>query len=167
MTFLWRDTKGEQDKTRQRVLLAGVIGISGYRELLQKLPYTCMSEGFQTEGEGSSFNFPTCDIGAIKSSGNGHSESSSLHQGMTLLLLVLCDYATRYPEAIALHSIDAEHIAEELMKLFSRVGVPKEIPMDRQGSNFTSCTIPGRSVQTVRSQGNSNKSLSPADGWSR
>ena len=52
-------------------------------------------------------------------------------------ILVLCDYATRYPEAIALHSIDAEHIAEELIKLFSRVGVPKEILTD-QGSNFTS-----------------------------
>ena len=52
-------------------------------------------------------------------------------------ILVLCDYATRYPEAIALRSIDDEHIAEELMKLFSRVGVPKEILTD-QGSNFTS-----------------------------
>ena len=52
-------------------------------------------------------------------------------------ILVLCDYATRYPEAIALRSIDAEHIAEELIKLFSRVGVPKEILTD-QGSNFTS-----------------------------
>ena len=52
-------------------------------------------------------------------------------------ILVLCDYATRYPEAIALRSIDAEHIAEELLKLFSRVGVPKEIITD-QGSNFTS-----------------------------
>ena len=31
-------------------------------------------------------------------------------------VLVICDYATRYPEAIALHSIDAEHIAEELVK---------------------------------------------------
>ena len=52
-------------------------------------------------------------------------------------VLVVCDYATRYPEAIPLHSIDAEHIAEELMKLFARVGVPKEILTD-QGSNFTS-----------------------------
>ena len=52
-------------------------------------------------------------------------------------VLVVCDYATRYPEAIALHSIDAEHIGEELVKLFARVGVPKEILKD-QGSNFTS-----------------------------
>ena len=45
--------------------------------------------------------------------------------------------AITYPEAIALRSIDAEHIAEELIKLFSRVGVPMEILTD-QGSNFTS-----------------------------
>ena len=52
-------------------------------------------------------------------------------------VLVICDYATRYPEAVPLHSIDAEHIAKELVKLFARVGVPKEILTD-QGSNFVS-----------------------------
>lgn len=52
-------------------------------------------------------------------------------------ILVTCDYATRYPDAIPLRSIDAEHIADELVKLFSRVGIPKEILTD-QGSNFTS-----------------------------
>ena len=52
-------------------------------------------------------------------------------------ILVICDYATRYPEAIPLRSIDAEHVAEELLKFFSRVGVPQEILTD-QGSNFTS-----------------------------
>ena len=34
-------------------------------------------------------------------------------------ILVICDYATRYPEAIALRSTDAEHIAEELVTVFS------------------------------------------------
>ena len=52
-------------------------------------------------------------------------------------VLVICDYATRYPEAIPLRSIDALHVAEELIKVFSRVGVPQEILTD-QGSNFTS-----------------------------
>ena len=52
-------------------------------------------------------------------------------------ILVICDYGTRYPEAIPLKSIDAECIAEELVVFFSRVGVPKEILTD-QGSNFTS-----------------------------
>ena len=52
-------------------------------------------------------------------------------------ILVICDYATRYPEAIPLKTIDAEHVAEESVKLFARVGVPKEILTD-QGTNFTS-----------------------------
>ena len=50
---------------------------------------------------------------------------------------MICDYATRYPEAIPILSIEAETIAEELMTFFSRVGVPQEILTD-QGSNFTS-----------------------------
>ena len=32
--------------------------------------------------------------------------------------------------------VDAEHVAEELVKIFARVGLPKEILTD-QGSNFT------------------------------
>ena len=46
------------------------------------------------------------------------------------------DYTTRYLEVVALKSTEAEVIAEEMMKLFSRVGVPQEILTD-QGSNFT------------------------------
>ena len=52
-------------------------------------------------------------------------------------VLVICDYATRYPEAVPVRSIDAENIAEELIKLFARVGIPQSILTD-QGSNFTS-----------------------------
>ena len=49
-------------------------------------------------------------------------------------VMVLCDYATRWPEAVPMKSVD---VAEELVTVFSRVGIPKEILMD-QGSNFTS-----------------------------
>ncbi len=52
-------------------------------------------------------------------------------------VLVICDYATRWPEAIPMKSIDAEHVAEELVGIFSRVGIPREILTD-QGTNFTS-----------------------------
>ena len=52
-------------------------------------------------------------------------------------ILVICDYGTRYPEAVPLKSTDATHVAEELWKLFSRVGIPKEILTD-QGANFMS-----------------------------
>ena len=39
-------------------------------------------------------------------------------------ILVICDYATRYPEAVPMRSVDAASVAEELMKLFSREGDP-------------------------------------------
>lgn len=56
---------------------------------------------------------------------------------IAIIILVICDYATHYPEAVPLKSIEAERIAEELIKLFARVGIPEEILTD-QGSNFTS-----------------------------
>ncbi|KAK7934242.1 hypothetical protein WMY93_005138 [Mugilogobius chulae] len=52
-------------------------------------------------------------------------------------ILVLCDYATRYPEAFPLRSIKAKQIANCLLQLFSRVGVAKEILTDC-GTNFMS-----------------------------
>ena len=50
-------------------------------------------------------------------------------------MLVICDYATRYPEAIPLRCTDAHRVAEELIVFFSRIGIPHEILSD-QGSNF-------------------------------
>ena len=38
-------------------------------------------------------------------------------------ILTICDYATRYPEAIPLPST---RITEEVVKLFARVGIPDE-----------------------------------------
>ena len=57
-------------------------------------------------------------------------------------ILVICDYATRYLEAVLLHSIDAGTVANQLFQLFARVaiprvGIPKEILSD-QGTNFLS-----------------------------
>jgi len=52
-------------------------------------------------------------------------------------ILVVCDYAKRYPEAIPPCSIDAGTVEKHLMHLFSRVGIPKEILSD-QGTNFMS-----------------------------
>ena len=49
-------------------------------------------------------------------------------------IFAVCDYATRYPKAIPLCSIDAGAVVEHL---FSRVGIPKEILSD-QGTNFMS-----------------------------
>ncbi len=54
--------------------------------------------------------------------------------------LVLVDYATRYPEAVALRNISTKSVAEALFSMISRVGIPKEILTD-QGTAFMSRTI--------------------------
>ena len=51
-------------------------------------------------------------------------------------ILTLIDYATRYPEAIALKKIETTDVAEALISIFSRVGLPREILHD-QGTQFT------------------------------
>ena len=59
---------------------------------------------------------------------------------------VVCDYATRYPEAIALRTIDADTIVEELIGEFARVGI---LILTDQGSNFMSTlyyTSKGKSI---------------------
>ena len=55
-------------------------------------------------------------------------------------ILVVCDYGTKYPEAIPLKTIDAETVANALIDIFSRTGIPREILSD-QGSNFMSAII--------------------------
>ena len=55
-------------------------------------------------------------------------------------VLVLIDYATRYPEAIPLRNISAKSVAQALFHVISRVGIPKEILTD-QGTNFMSRTM--------------------------
>ena len=52
-------------------------------------------------------------------------------------ILTLVDYATRYPEAVPLKDIETETVAEALVNMFSRVGIPKEVLSDR-GSQFMS-----------------------------
>lgn len=52
-------------------------------------------------------------------------------------MLVITDYATKYPEVFPLKSIKAKSVAFCLVQLFARVGFPQEILTD-QGSNFMS-----------------------------
>ena len=66
-------------------------------------------------------------VGPIKPCSNNRSRYIS----------TMMDYRTHYPEAIALPSIETELVAEALVIMFSRVGVPDEMLMDR-GSQFTS-----------------------------
>ena len=52
-------------------------------------------------------------------------------------ILTMVDVALRYPDAVALKSISTEDVAEGLVSMFSRLGVPQEILSD-QGSQFMS-----------------------------
>ncbi|XP_037803935.1 uncharacterized protein LOC119598356 [Penaeus monodon] len=52
-------------------------------------------------------------------------------------ILTLIDMATRFPEAVPLRNIDTVTVAEALLSIFSRVGIPKEMLSDR-GTQFKS-----------------------------
>ena len=51
-------------------------------------------------------------------------------------ILTMIDYATRYPEAVALPGIETKRVAEALVEMLSRVGIPDEMLTDC-GSQFT------------------------------
>ena len=65
-------------------------------------------------------------VGPLNKSGRGHK-----------FILVLCDYATKYPEAVPLKTVDSETVANAMIEIFSRLGIPNEILTD-QGTNFMS-----------------------------
>ena len=52
-------------------------------------------------------------------------------------ILTLVDDATRYPEAVPLKNIDTETVAEALVDIFSRLGIPEDILSDL-GTQFVS-----------------------------
>lgn len=59
----------------------------------------------------------------------GH--SSSQHK----YILVLVDYATWYPEAVALKNMRVDTVAKKLAHTFARIGFPKQVVTD-QGTSF-------------------------------
>ncbi|XP_063613788.1 uncharacterized protein LOC134787019 [Penaeus indicus] len=52
-------------------------------------------------------------------------------------MLTLIDMATRFPEAVPLRNIDSVTVAEALLTIFARVGIPKEI-LSNRGTQFNS-----------------------------
>ncbi|GFO17318.1 gypsy retrotransposon integrase-like protein 1 [Plakobranchus ocellatus] len=52
-------------------------------------------------------------------------------------ILTLVDYATRFAEAVPFRKIDTESVAEALVDIYSRLGVPEEVLSD-QGRQFVS-----------------------------
>ena len=65
-------------------------------------------------------------VGPLEKSSSGHE-----------YILVICDYATKFPEAVPLRSIKTPKIINALVNLFTRVGIPDEI-LTNQGTNFNS-----------------------------
>ena len=54
-------------------------------------------------------------------------------------ILVICDYATRYPDAVALCTIDANAVAEELLSFFAREGALRKYLLIRGPTSPPSC----------------------------
>ena len=52
-------------------------------------------------------------------------------------ILTLVDFATRWPEAVPLKNVETTTVAEAMVSVFCRVGVPKQVLSDR-GTQFTS-----------------------------
>ena len=52
-------------------------------------------------------------------------------------LLVIIDYATKWPEVFALRNVTTETVVHCLIEMTARIGVPKELLSDN-GSNFIS-----------------------------
>ena len=61
---------------------------------------------------------------------NGHCGISAKTYVSIKYMIVIWDCGTKYQEAVPLCSIDAATVAEELVKLFFRVGIPVDILID-------------------------------------
>ena len=51
------------------------------------------------------------------------------------------DYATRYPEVVPLKNIEIETVAEALLDMYSRLGIPEEVLSDLGKRKFVSKCI--------------------------
>ena len=55
-------------------------------------------------------------------------------------ILTLVHYINRYPEAVPLKKITTEVVAEALLDIYSRMGIPEEVLTD-QGTQFVSACM--------------------------
>jgi len=72
---------------------------------------------------------------AIDIVGPIHPPSAAGHK----YILTLVDYATRYPEVVALKNITTEDIAEGLLSMYSRLGIPEEVLTDMGSQLVSDC----------------------------
>ena len=62
-----------------------------------------------------------------------HPPSEARHR----YIMTLVDYATRYSEAVPLKFISTEAVAEALVNMYSRLGIPQEV-LSNMGTQFVS-----------------------------
>src|SRR5678816_875237 len=55
-------------------------------------------------------------------------------------ILTLVDYSTRYPEAVPMKNITTQTVANALVDIYSRLGIPQEMLLDL-GTQFVSQLI--------------------------
>ena len=82
------------------------------------------AEGPSEEHTSGGCPFQSCGCGSYRTD---RPASESGHP----YILTLVDYATWYPEAVPLKRIDTEAVAEALVDIYSRLGVPVEILIDQ------------------------------------
>ena len=74
-------------------------------------------------------------------------------------VLVICDYATHFPKAIPMRSVDSVHVAEELLVFCSRFGVLQEILTDQGAFKAIDRAVPNAACPS-----HSNNTLPSTDG---
>eukprot|EP00063_Salmo_salar_P078970 XP_014053805.1 PREDICTED: uncharacterized protein LOC106604004 [Salmo salar] len=109
--------------------LKGQFGTSQHRDpdLREAMRKVKVIDGRNVDGSETPFERIAMDlVGPLPKSARGHE-----------YILVVVDYATKFPEAIPLRNMSSKGIAKELFMMFSRVGLPKTILTD-QGTPFMS-----------------------------
>lgn len=66
-------------------------------------------------------------------------------------ILVLVAYAVQYPEAVVIHSASSQMVASELLKVFSRVGIPREVLIDHSAVFMSHLPVAVCALLKVRS----------------
>ena len=64
-------------------------------------------------------------------------------------ILTLVDYTSRYPKAVPLKNIDTETVAEALLDMYSRRGIPEEVLSDQRTQFVSSCRQKVSRLQSI------------------
>ena len=84
--------------------------------------------------------FPTCDECSFLKGSYGHFWPLKRTKSGNKYVLVVMDYATKWPEAFTLKNTSTETLLDCLVEMTARLGIPEEVLSDN-GSNFVSKTM--------------------------